>query len=372
MRIELPFAYEVQIQLPRNRRAVPRVLVRYIEADIPEIADQDAPVAARWFERGSVTSAGVTSDVRTLMTVRHHDGRFYRPLVYDYLEAKPATSIETVTNYIADGVAQDLYYVFCRDLRTQTISMAMRLVMGGHTKVMDNGERLEKRAEVVSSKLDEALGNLEAALSEYIIIDGGIWRQVSEPVFILDLVRHTAGIVTTPVEYGTACQANRHRISAGGVSETKTFRFDQFEVMDQEIREWETAGGRFRTAEVAVDGVEVLLPEAFSFDPTLNEIHRQMQECWRLAVPAVKNDEGLSPLHAAARQHSAAFRETGDANHLTYAVQSVIELYAVIGRRATKQQKTTLASLVELEENLPISVKGMDQLSPWPGLPRMG
>lgn len=379
MKITLPFAYEVTVKLPRNRNPVGRHPCSVIEVDIPVVTSQSAPVAARWIENGCITEEGKERHVRAQMEVRQFENGFYRPLVYDHLKSSPATSVDALSAYTDRGVAIQLYLVFCRDRRTQPIAEAMRYADNGSIDAKLKAGYIERNAEILDNKFEETLLGVEAALAEYIVIDGGLWKKVSEPILVLDNPSGAAkedrlsnnpdrpdrrvgvvGIVTQPAEVGLNWSANLDRRCIGGADSTKTFRLDQFDALTDFIgsaREpRDRAGRHYQRFEMAVGEIEVLLPDAFSFDPDLNEISRQVDECLRLTTRVATDDEVLATFFKEAAAHSAAFREDGDQDHLTRVLPAVQTLYAALGNDMSDEQSAALEALFALHDKLPISL----------------
>ncbi len=379
MKITLPFAYEVRVKLPRNRNPVGRHPCSMIEVDIPVMTCQSAPIAARWVEKGCITEEGKERHVRAQMEVRLFEGGFYRPLVYDHLQSGPPTSVDALSAYTVRGVALRLYLVFCRDRRTQPIAEAMRYADNGSLEAMLKAGYIERNAEILGNKFEETLLGVEAALADYIVIDGGVWKKVSEPVLVLDNPCGAAkedglsnnpdrpdrrvgvvGIITQPAEVGLNWRANLDRRCIGGADSTRTFRLDQFDALTDfigSVRQPKDRAGRpYQRFEMAVDEIEVLMPDALCFDPDLNEISRQVDECLRLTMRVAADDEILSPLFKEAAAHFSAFQEDGDQDHLTRALPAVQTLYAALENDITDEQAVALETLFALHDKLPISL----------------
>ncbi|MCZ7860988.1 hypothetical protein O9X98_06180 [Agrobacterium salinitolerans] len=355
MKIALPFAYKVSVKLPRNRNPVDRHPCRFIEADIPVVPSELAPIAVRWREKGYLYG-GLTA-----MEVRYHEGDFYRPLVSDYLVSAPPTSVATLAAYENPDVAVGLTSVFCCDRRTLPIAQAMRYAANGHLASKLNDRDIERNAEILSSELEEAVSGLEAALSDYIVIDGGLWRKVSEPVLALDKVTGSAGVTTEPAEAGAKWQANRRWLTIKGSDMTKTFRLDQSDILRDFISVWEETEGLFNHCEVAVHDIEVLMPDTLLFEPAINEVSRQVSECLRLTRGSVDAFD-LKPFFDEAEQHSLAFQADGDPAHLASALPAVQALYAALENYIAAEQSAALEALFALQDNLPISIE-IDQLA---------
>lgn len=379
MKFVLPYCYEVSVKLPRNRNPVGRRPPAMIEVDIPVLSTEEAPIAVRWSEKGTFYRDGKPTEGRATMDVRWHDGKFYRPLASNRFEPGSRATVEMLANHIDRDIAGRLFYVFCRDYDTQPVCDMMTRIKDGRLEYMLNGY-MERNAEILESKFDETTARLRAALSDYVIIEDDIWDRVEEPVLVIGNpagekidTRHghcrggALGITCDGAPYGGRWEAFGVRWCNGGVGATKTFRIDRYD----EVAEFlggtrypkDTLGRHYALFEVAVDGVEVLMPEVLRFDADLNAVARQVAHCASLAKKDMPDDVNAAALRAEVRGRLAAYASDGDADHLRLATEGAITLYALIGDGLTAEHRQALEDLQTLDENLPISI---DEPSPRP------
>lgn len=367
MKIELPFRYEVKIQLPRNKRPVPRQLARMFSCDLPELNSSSAPVVCTWVEEGLTTSGGRDIGVSKRMEVRHYEGNFYRPLVSSYFRDEEPCRTGLFGDYLDPRSAELMRNVFCRDLRTQPISGAMQLAIHGHESVLQNGERLPAQAELIRSSLEQSVAKLEQAFSGYVVIDGGLWKKVWEPVILLDTTTLNATITTIPVESGVRCTTVSGEVSFGGLRPTEAFRMDAFDEMKAYSAKAEQEAAGFDHLRSLVSDVEVFHLDAFRFDPNVFRLRSKIIECCDLAMPSIRSDDGLTTICRNAR--SLCYRDETDhgedGRELVAAFDLVSTVYTSIPGRKTRALRTAFEALEALQDHLPVSLE-LDHLGSHP------
>ncbi|MTH95217.1 hypothetical protein [Roseibium sp. RKSG952] len=254
MHIRFPFYYRCDVLEPRKRNKTTKHFGEWLDADIPEISSEDAPVALRW----SVPKGGYPRHINGIDGLLNKSGEIIETRWYNddhwmphfETENQDRTSVfvletDAMLKYLENGHFHNLPFSGGPDYRIQ------EFLSGELHPINPNDYR-----EVDLKDRDELLKRLERTLNNIVVIDGQIWCRRPEPVYRNDLQRTDDQIGYFPVVFApqelTKNGEYRHELCA-------LRRMDQYDEMLTD-----------RTGllgDTWNPGAEVLIPESLRFSP---------------------------------------------------------------------------------------------------------
>lgn len=234
MKLRIPFIYYADV-VPKGARKSRRTQFgEYVDAEIREVADFDAPVALRW-EADKYGREGVDG----FNERRWFDGKLWEPSLY-YYSGRPNEHIDA--RAMADATAKGyrhspLIHNYDHQFDKLFHGQAGPLVPAEHR-------------EIISSDRDLELGKTLAAVEGTLIVDGKVWVESVEPVYRVS----DSGGFQRYIRFEIIKPPSEERQQEG------VFRLDRFE--DLVAYAMEKFG-----EEIDEDRrVQVLIPEAVTYD----------------------------------------------------------------------------------------------------------
>jgi hypothetical protein len=240
MLFRVPIAYSAKVVKPRHRKEERVPCCEWIEVEVRETTDAEAPVALRWNESED------GADPSELKETRWFDEGHY--MLSDYSD-QPLTA-DMVANMCATATSYENPLVLSVDWH---LSDALR-------KGAKPLAELEVR-EIVSSGRDEVIEKTLAAAASSLIVDGVFWGNVGEPLY-----EHVSGygIMVKHFSEGKGQPPSREDL----LKADKRFRADRFDDLADTFRlahdDWQVR-------------IDVLVPESIRYDdetPALIEAAR--------------------------------------------------------------------------------------------------
>jgi hypothetical protein len=271
MQVRLPFAYSHEYFNVGGKKISTRNLYDWIEADIREVSAREAPLAARWQEcdHGTDRWRGIE--------VRYNAGHFYRPDAYEGGDWMSRGDTVMSADKLVDPNGPAAVIQFMANC-------------GGSNAAIVNafqGKPNSKPPKPSGVEFDlgdneiEARRNAETYLEGILVIDGRVWRRCHEPVLVNhaddpliawpEIHRRIVTIEPTFDSFGAPPHFSAHRID----------RVDRWEG-------YREPDGRERL-KVKSRALQILIPDAFSFDEERNAMRRSVeaflelvgQDAWR-------------------------------------------------------------------------------------------
>lgn len=274
MQVRLPFAYTHEYFNVGGKKISTRNLYDWIEVDIREVPSTEAPLAARWQECDR-------SDRWHGVEVRYNDGHFYEPADY---EDTGDWMVRGDTVMPADKLVDP-------NGPSETINL-MANCGGSQTAIVNafQGKPNSKPPKPGGVEFDlgdnetEVRRKAESYLEGILIIDGTVWRRVHEPV----LVNYADDpLIAWPEIHRRIITTEPTFRSFGAPPHFSAHRIDRIDRIDR----WEgyRAPGNRERLKVTARDIEVLLPDAFTFDEERNAMRRSLeaflelvgQDVWR-------------------------------------------------------------------------------------------
>lgn len=165
MLFRIPVTYMTSFTRPRCRNSERVLCGEWIEVDVRETTDLDAPVAMRWREK----SWQEPEDGGLIRETRWHDGHHYVPCLDGEDEALSASDV-------ADLCAQGRSYA---NPLVSSSDWQVRDLLAGKIKPLSE---IPVRS-IESSERDEAIATAMAQAAGLLIVDGMMWDIAGEPVY---------------------------------------------------------------------------------------------------------------------------------------------------------------------------------------------
>lgn len=255
MHIKIPVCYSCEVLEPRKKKRTEKQFGEWLDADIPEVSPDEAPVALRWtvpegaFLRQIHGLDGVLNKDGLTIETRWYDGSHWMP----FFEAEnqdrnnaDVLSAEAMKGHLKEGHFYKLPFRGGVDWR-------IRDFLSGEIQSINP----DNYREVDFEGRDALLKRLDESLSNLIVLDGQVWHRRREPVYKDSFQRTEEGrvgffpLVFVPEDFTNDGGYKRELSSLR--------RIDQFDEMrDQYPAE---------LAESWHDGVEILIPESLTYDP---------------------------------------------------------------------------------------------------------
>lgn len=336
MKALFPYPYDAWILAGKWQHARHVSLVDTVEVDVPEIAEDDAPVALEWnvyvAERVGQTDRAVDVPVRN--EVRFHDGAFYRP--FSVKRDEPETARHAYSpSALPDGGGPCPEFgpryvdLFPGEAEGSRFGMVRRRLRDGSVKTDIDGLAVKH---IERSTREEWRARAEAVASTFLIVGDAVFVRCEEPTLFL-AVRHVgyepglqAGVCLGPVGYD-----DRPVLNYGESLDPATtmyFRADGFDDMVGMMEASEIAPWNMRFGDVSV-----LMPEVFRFDVAGNVLERLCEFVLRTFRERVGGE-------------GRAFANT------YYDIREAMEAYAV-DRDMAALERGTLCALQSLAERFP-------------------
>lgn len=285
MRIDYPFGYQVNAKTPRWRYERNVHIVGFVERDVPELADHDAPVAVEWnrvampeaFGRGSPRHA------------RFHDGSFYIPL--GLINGTGNLSGKATSKALPRRSAQGEVIAGYSGFRGELMALLPHPESDPRKKVVADwyvtGRAVSEidgvnGVEISHSDEAEQRALAEDAASRLVLVDGKVYMKVPEPRLVLNTWLFPNRGAEMSVDF-TAPSYEDESKAAFSPATVRYFRFDDMDRLEEEA-EALGYGVRRSVCEVVVHD-----PVALSFDRTLDIATRS-------AAHTMKVTENLMPL----------------------------------------------------------------------------
>lgn len=255
MDLKIPVAYSCEVLEFRKRKKVRKDFGEWLEADIPDIPSEDAPVALRWKNPDhpvyGTYNDGLLNRTGETMETRWYDGSHWMPFFEkqneDRAEGKIIQSAD-IQGLLDAGHLHNLPF-FGTDWR-------MSEILRGEISPLKE----EDFKEVDFSGRDEELDRLSRTLNDLIFVDGQLWQRKREPVYDASRINwfENAGREGSyPIRFIP------NAVDDNGKYERKLedlWRADQYaelcERLPEDIRE-----------RIVGPEIEVLIPESLKYDP---------------------------------------------------------------------------------------------------------
>lgn len=270
MHVRLPFAYLHEYFNVGGKKISTRNLYDWIEADLREVSSREAPLAARWQEMNGNT------DRWNGVEVRFHAGNFHRPAFYedsgDWLErGDTVISVEKLVD--PNGPSETI------QLMANCGGSRSAIVNAYQGKVNSRVPKPESVEFDLGDNEEEARRRAEEFVSRFLVIDGRVWKRVHEPV----LVNHADDpLIAWPEIHRRITTTEPTFKSFGAPPHFAAHRIDR-------IDRWEgyREVDRRERLNVKARDIEVLLPDAFTFDEERNAMRRSVEAFIELVGPDV-------------------------------------------------------------------------------------
>lgn len=169
MKIRVPVVYEATVTPKKARNPREERFGEWIEVQIREISDMEAPVALRWQDE-KYQSAGVDG----VCERRWHEGQLWKPAVHGY-SGKPNEhlTLDRLAEWTAAGYSYGNPLVSGVDWRMKDFAV----------KGVDEPLRPEDFRHVMTSGREKAVADAIERGETTISVDGKIWTRTHEPVY---------------------------------------------------------------------------------------------------------------------------------------------------------------------------------------------
>lgn len=234
MKLRVPFVYYAEITPKKARNSRKAMFGEYVDAEIREVADFDAPVALRWAadKYGQKGLGGFNER-------RWFDGRLWEPSIY-YYSGRPNEHID------AAGLEEATRRGYRHSALIHNYDHQVSQLIDGKVAALDPAECRE----VLSSERDRELRKTMDLIEGVLIVDGKVWKESAEPVYrVSDSGGFQRYIRLEVIEPPTELRQQE------GV-----FRIDRFDDLVAYARE------KFGEEFDDENRVDVLIPEAVGYD----------------------------------------------------------------------------------------------------------
>ncbi|MCV9964225.1 hypothetical protein OIU34_20275 [Pararhizobium sp. BT-229] len=322
MKIQLPFIYWAEVVVGRKRNADTLNYLGVVEAEIPEITPDMAPVVVSW---DSSNSANRAHQVRTF------DGGFVVPAAKLQRDALrfPASMLANVSNMDEDAargvsvmLGHKLGEAAWHDLAKYTGPKASDVPQTKDIKTL------------VSSGEESARAAAEEVAAGLVSIDRILFRRVDEPVIAVSnhlwrgTPRVSVSIHTGSRRFGAPIDLDE------GIHVSDPLNTKFFPLADIG-RALDAAHSFGNPVDVQIDGEpEVLIPSVFAFDPEFDAAARTAE----YAVEGLKSgiarfDRPTIECWVDIRERFRAYQQSGDRSIIEdLASQALQDLYEMVGR----------------------------------------
>lgn len=262
MKIDFPFAYQVTASTSRWRSPRNVTLLDFVETDIPEVGDSDAPVSVEWM---GVPSFGNGRPVP--YHARTHQGDFYVPFGFIGSAGKLASLEAPVPLPRRDSAVPGLaaYKGEFIDLLPGPSGEAGKKALDEWYINPAFTSELEGKNDVEITLSDEVEQRnvATAAVSKLLLVDGALYMRVPEPRLRFATWKFPYPDSDTQVTCTPNAYEHGHDGKISPVS-TMFFRMDDMEALEDQV-----ALSGVTNIRKVVD-VTVYDPAALSFDRTLD------------------------------------------------------------------------------------------------------
>ncbi|MDW9481807.1 hypothetical protein GOB57_24470 [Sinorhizobium meliloti] len=322
MKIQLPFIYWAEAVVGRKRNADTLNYLGTVEADIPEISADMAPVAVSW---ASTNSANRAHEVRI------YDGGFYVPAakLQRDRERFPASMLSDVSRLDEDA-ARGVSVMLGHRLGEQAWHDLAKFTGPKATDV----PQTKDIKTLVSSGENKARAAAEEVAAGLLSIDGILYWRVQEPVIAVSnhLWRGTptvsVSIHTGVRRFGAAIDLDEPILISDPLN-TKFFALSDM------VKALDAAHAYGNPVDVKIDGEpEVLIPAALSFDPEFDAATRTAEYAVEgLRSGIARFDRPTIECWVAIRERYNEYLATGDRTVIEdLASEALQDLYEMVGR----------------------------------------
>jgi hypothetical protein len=280
----IPFACRYDYFLKGGSKTTRCFVGEMVEGDIPELSSDEAPIALRWkdIKRGEPFEKNV----------RVFDGRFLSPLGGNSPQSFPASSLPGIHQVSLEPV--DLAELMGQDGLQGNVKAIDAVIFGRPQPGPPDAARIEHD---LGNNRSEVFARAERVLGSLVIVDGNVWRAVPEPtlrnrISELDVNAQVSlslphfGDVSTPWGVDGPLKMSIHRVTQH----------------DEWVAFHKAAGKRSRR-QPQDHCLEVLLPDAFTFEPVRNRMGRAVGQALELLGPGLwKWGEALAGEYLGLRQ----------------------------------------------------------------------
>lgn len=261
MKIDFPFAYQVTASTSRWRSPRNVTLLDFVETDIPEVGDLDAPVSVEWT---GVPSFGNGRPV--LHHARTHQGDFYVPFGFISKAGSLASLEAPVSLPRRDSAVPSLaaykgefMELFPRLSTDQHKTLADWYIHPAFTSELEG----KNDVEITASDVVEQRNIAEAAVSKLLLVDGALYMRVPEPRLRFATRKFPYPDSDTQVTCTPNAYEHGHDGKTSPVS-AMFFRMDDMEALEEQV----ALSGITNIRKVVE--VTVCDPASLTFDRTLD------------------------------------------------------------------------------------------------------
>lgn len=234
MLLKVPFCYEAEVIKLRCKNSLMIDFGDWIEVEINEATSSEAPVALRWIDGSK------HSDIPHIKETRWFNGNHYMP-VFDYEDTAEKYQFQRESLFNACEVGSPLSFALPIDH-----AHFLQNVLSGNLQPLNE----DNFKAVLTSTHDEKVSRILQRAQELLVVDGGLWRACSEPIYLL---KQGEGLVVhIPNNSDPAYSAERK------------FRIDR---LDDAIHHFGIENDRWIR-----DRADVLIPESVCFDDEIPAI----------------------------------------------------------------------------------------------------
>lgn len=190
MIIKVPFKYEARVHKKRHREPSNETFYEWLDLEIPEIDDIDAPIATQWFDETPDELRNY--DERKAWGAAPQDG-ICQTRWFNNDHWWPALDVETESQdhkkFYRERMTPDRLTELCLNVIDKNNPLILKdtLTRQMHTDIEYKGNALDPKEfkEVYTSNREEVLEKLLDRLNDLMIVDGQIWARGKPPVVYL-------------------------------------------------------------------------------------------------------------------------------------------------------------------------------------------
>ncbi|WP_315920911.1 hypothetical protein [Mesorhizobium sp. SP-1A] len=190
MMIKVPFKYEARVHKKRFKEPSNETFYEWLDVEIPEIDDIDAPIATQWFDE--------TPDELRSLNERENWGAAPQDGIcqtrwFNNDHWWPALDVETKSQdykkFYRERMTPERLTELCKDADEKCNPLMLKdtFTRQMHTDIEYKGNALDPKdfKAVYDSNREEVFENLQDRLTDLMIVDGQIWVRGKPPVVYL-------------------------------------------------------------------------------------------------------------------------------------------------------------------------------------------
>jgi hypothetical protein len=195
-------------------------------------------------------------------------------------------------------------------------------------------------------------------MDECLLIEGELWSEVHEPVFLFDLEQNIASIATqypAPFDYDLR---DLYHNDKGGSRQTKTYRLDNLNTMNEAVK------AHRRWVDIKFKDLCLNIPLQLNYCPDTNAASRQAIHCVKILGEIEVVREACRELFQSATQCIDKFKSDLHIGALYEAIDIIEVIFHRWPGGLRNPLRQELDELMRIRDELPISVVGNTKLIP--------